>query len=240
MMCLRNTTNNAGTASLLKNVTTTAYDDTTGTAGTTYYYFVEARNAAGAGTASLGDAGYRALPPPPPPPVSPPPVTASTPFYNTPFALPVRIQAEDFDKGADGVAYHDLESANLGGVNYRPGTGVDIQASGDPLGGGNAVGYVKAGEWLAYTINVGTAGAYNFDFRVASPAAGAQFHLEANGVRVTNQLVMPNTGGWGTWTTVTTYGVQLKAGVQVLKVVFDTSASTNYVGNFNWFEFKPA
>ncbi len=126
-------------------------------------------------------------PPPPvsPPPVSPPPVT-TTPYTGTAAALPVRIQAEDFDNGGEGIAYHDLESANIGGANYRPGTGVDLQATGDPSGGGYQIAYTKAGEWLNYSINAGAGGSFNFDFRVASPAAGGQFHLEVDGARVTN------------------------------------------------------
>jgi len=29
------------------------------------------------------------------------------PFYGTPFAIPGTFEAEDFDRGGEGVAYHD-------------------------------------------------------------------------------------------------------------------------------------
>ncbi|PYJ08700.1 MAG: hypothetical protein DME25_00800, partial [Verrucomicrobia bacterium] len=41
-----------------------------------------------------------------------------TPFGGTARSLPGTIQAEDFDDGGEGVAYHDVESANYGG-RYR-------------------------------------------------------------------------------------------------------------------------
>ena len=51
-----------------------------------------------------------------------------TPFNGTPVNLPATIQAENFDNGGEGVAYHDNDAANQGGA-YRQ-TGVDVEASG--------------------------------------------------------------------------------------------------------------
>jgi O-glycosyl hydrolase len=141
------------------------------------------------------------------------------------------IQAEEFDAGAEGVAYHDLDKSNQGG-QYRN-TGVDVQATTD-AGGGFNIGYVKAGEWLRYTINLASAGVYTLDFRVAAGGSNGKFHLEADGVDVTGQLTVPNTGGWQTWTTVTKTGVSLSAGTHVLRLRMDMNGSTGSVGNFNW------
>ena len=77
--------------------------------------------------------------------------TASPNYGGTAWLVPGSIQAEDFDIGGEGVAYHDTDAVNSGGV-YRS-TGVDVQATGDS-GGGYNVGWVKAGEWLTYTVNV--------------------------------------------------------------------------------------
>ena len=41
--------------------------------------------------------------------------------------MPGRVQAEDYDTGGEGVAYHDTDAANLGGA-YRPSEGVDLKA----------------------------------------------------------------------------------------------------------------
>jgi hypothetical protein len=42
------------------------------------------------------------------------------------------------------------------------------------------------------------------DARVASSSAGGSFHIELNraGGNLTGTLMIPDTGGWQTWTTV--------------------------------------
>ena len=156
---------------------------------------------------------------------------SGTPYSGTPAAVPGTIQAENYDTGGEGVAYHDTTSGNSGGA-YRT-DNVDIGTTTD-AGGGYLVGWVQAGEWLNYTVNVATSGTYIFDARVASNGAGGTFHLLANNVNVTGTLTIPSTGGWQTWTDVTKTGVQLSAGKQVLRLVMDTNGATGSVGNFNW------
>ena len=146
------------------------------------------------------------------------------------------IQAEDFDNGAEGVAYHDVDKANLGGV-YRS-TGVDIQPTTDTFGGYN-LGWVKAGEWLNYTFTVASAGLYTLDFRVASAGSNGQFHAEIDSANVTGELTIPNTGNWQTWTTVSKSGVSLTAGTHVLRLKMDANGTTGSVGNFNWLKLTP-
>jgi mannose/cellobiose epimerase-like protein (N-acyl-D-glucosamine 2-epimerase family) len=146
-------------------------------------------------------------------------LAAPTPFSGTPIVIPstgrATIQAENFDNGGEGIAYHDTDSVNSGKA-YRTDTAVDLQTTTD-TGGGYNVGWTRAGEWLTYSVNVATAGSYDIEFRVASPAAGAKFHLESNGVNITGALAVPNTGGWQTWQTVTTAPVTLSAGTHILR-----------------------
>ena len=157
--------------------------------------------------------------------------TSSAPYSGTPAALPGIVQAEDFDNGGEGSAYHDLNAAN-DGEQYRS-TGVDVESTSD-AGGGYNVGYAFAGEWLNYTVNVAAAGNYDIEVRVASAGAGGTFHIEANGVNKTGAFVVPNTGGWQTWTTIRKTGIALPAGQQVLKLVMDAEGSSGGVGNFNY------
>jgi carbohydrate binding protein with CBM6 domain len=161
----------------------------------------------------------------------PPPSGNSAPFGGTPTTLPATIQAENFDEGGSGVAYHDTTSGNAGG-QYR-GTDVDIQDSSDS-GGGHNVGWVAASEWLKYTVNVSAAAAYDIEVRVASAGSGGTFHIEVNGSDITGRLTVPNTGGWQSWTTVRKSGVSLNAGQQVWRLVMDTNGPTGAVGNFNY------
>jgi CSLREA domain-containing protein len=163
---------------------------------------------------------------------------SQTPFKGiTVGAAPVTIQAEDFDNGGEGVAYHDVNAANLGG-RYRN-TGVDIQTTTD-TGGGNNLGWTRPGEWLEYTLNVQTSGTYNVDFRVASNGSGGAFHLEVDGKNVTGPLAVPDTGGWQSWKTLTKPGVVLPARTHVLRLAMDSAGATGSVGNFNYLRFAPA
>ncbi len=159
---------------------------------------------------------------------------SSTPYTGTPVVLPGTIQAENFDSGGAQVAYHDTTAGNSGGAYRTTGVDVDIEATTDG-GPGYNLGWVTAGEWLKYTVNVATAGNYTIEVRVASPGTGGSFHMEANGVDKTGALSVPATGGWQTWTTIRRTGVALAAGPQVLRVVMDAGSSGGgSVGNFNW------
>src|SRR5207244_12870696 len=62
------------------------------------------------------------------------------------------------------------------------------------------------------------------DSRVASATSGGTFHVEVGGTNVTGTIAAPGTGGWQTWQTVTTSGVALSAGPQVMRIVFDTGS----------------
>jgi hypothetical protein len=155
------------------------------------------------------------------------------PFGAEPFAVAsagtVRLQAEDYDRGGEGVAYHDSDSSNQGGA-YRN-DGVDIQATSD-TGGGSNVGYVAAGEWLEYSIDVATAGSYAVDLRLARQSTGSgALHLEVAGSSLSGTIAVPSTGGWQTWTTVSTQ-IDLTAGAQVLRLALDSSSF-----NVNWIAF---
>ena len=152
----------------------------------------------------------------------------STAFGGTPWPLPGWLQMEDFDEGGSGVAYMDDTSGNSGG-QYRP-TGVDIEST---SGGGYNIGYLSAGEWLKYTVNVGAAGTHTLEFRVASKGTGGTFHMEVNGTNVTGPMSIPNTGAWQSWTTIRKTGVQLPAGVQVWRLVMDSEGPSGFVGNID-------
>ena len=163
-------------------------------------------------------------------PAPAPVVTASSSPYSGAAALiPGVIQNEQFDNGGEGVSYHDTTTGNNGGA-FRQ-TDVDIEST----AGGYDVGWVAAGEWLNYSVNVASAGSYTAQFSVASYGQGGTFHLEMNGVNVTGTMTVPNTGGWQTWQTLTTT-VSLAAGTQMARLVMDTGGSVA-VGNFDWMQF---
>ncbi|SHN32967.1 discoidin domain-containing protein [Chitinophaga sp. CF418] len=150
------------------------------------------------------------------------------PHGGTAWAIPGKIEAENFDDGGEGVAYHDLTATNTQG-QYRTAEGVDIEAATE---GGYNVGTIQTGEWLEYTVNVAQAGVYTLQARVAATAAGKTFHIELNGQNISGTITVPNTAGWQTWATVNVTTPALTAGQKVLRVVFDSNEF-----NFNWINF---
>ena len=174
-------------------------------------------------------------PSPTPTPTPTPAPSPTSPYSGTPVALPGTVQFENYDTGGNDVAYHDTTSGNSGAV-YRS-NNVDIQATSD-AGGGYNVGWVKATEWLTYTVSVTTAGTYALDVRAASNGAGGTLHFEVDGVNVTGPMTAPNTGGWQVWQTITKTGVTLAAGQHVVRVVMDANGATGSIANLNWFAIR--
>ena len=138
------------------------------------------------------------------------------PYLGSAFVFPTKIEAEDFDVGGEGIAYHDTDAGNNGG-EYRATEDVDIELCSD-TGGGYNVGWLAPNEWLEFTVSVPTAGNHTFDIRVASMSAGGTFHLAFNGTDQTGEITVPVTGGWQTWTTVSATAT-LSAGTQTMRFV---------------------
>ncbi|MEO9801743.1 MAG: glycosyl hydrolase [Reichenbachiella sp.] len=146
------------------------------------------------------------------------------------WALLGRIEAENFNGGGEGVGYHDLTSGNTGGA-FRNNEDVDIEPTTDSQGGLYNIGWIDAGEWLAYDINAtATSNSYDLSLRVASPSGSGQLHIEIDGVDVTGILSVPNTGGWQNFTTIIASNVNVPAGNHTMRVVFDASGlNLNYI-----------
>jgi HKD family nuclease len=160
-----------------------------------------------------------------------------TPYGGTPVALPGVVQVENFDEGAQGVAYSDTTTGNSGGV-YRS-TNVDIGSTGDSGSGGSYVGWTRAGEWLNYTVNVTATRTYTLNVRVANAGSGARFRVEVDGVDRTGPVPVASTGAWDAWQTVTVSGVPLTQGLRTIRLVMVNSNTTNAgVGNFGFLSFE--
>jgi beta-glucanase (GH16 family) len=150
------------------------------------------------------------------------------PYYGTPFQLPAKIEAEDYDIGGQNIAYYDTDAGNNGG-QYRTDEDVDIESCAD-AGGGYNVGWLPVGEWIEYTVNVPVAGAYTIEVRSASPSLGGKCRITFGGVDKTGEMILPVTGSWQTWGSTTT-NVTLDAGVQIMRL------TPTYSGfNLNYFD----
>ena len=144
-----------------------------------------------------------------------------TPYSSSAAAIPGTWPAEDFDRGGDGVAYHDNVAGNAGG-QYRTGEDVDIIVAPALEGGGYVVNNFETGEWLEYTIDVPAAGFYRPELRVSnnnwSPSPAFRFAIEGRG-DLTAAITVPSTGSWDTFQWVGGEPAYLAAGQQVLRVV---------------------
>ncbi|MDR9855437.1 carbohydrate-binding protein [Paenibacillus sp. VCA1] len=131
-----------------------------------------------------------------------------------PIPVPGVIEAEHYKPGGEGVGYHDLTPANIGG-KYRTDS-VDIRsaASGDQI-----VGWNQTGEWLKYNINVANEGLYDLDLWAATTFTDAQVRLWLDDTTdLTGILGVPASGDWNKWKSVTKSGIRLPAGDHELKV----------------------
>ncbi|MDZ7288755.1 MAG: alpha-L-fucosidase [candidate division KSB1 bacterium] len=134
----------------------------------------------------------------------------------TPHAIPGIIEAEDFDTGCAGDAYHERDEINEGG-QYRPNESVDIEKC---AAGGYNVGWTHAGEWMAYSVTVGKSATYQISFHIASAYNSGKLHLECDGADKTGIISIPNTSGFQNWEVIKKT-VELDAGQHVLKLVVD-------------------
>ncbi len=200
-----------------------SFGDTTAASSTLYYYRVRATNAAGDSAYTNEASAVSAIDP------------TETPFGGSPVAATARIEAENFDNGPEGVAYHDTTPGNSGGA-YRS-TGVDISRTIFDSGGGYNVTATAPGEWLKYTIKVASSGTYSLAVRGAAAGAGGKFHVEIDGVDQTGPLSIPNTYFSQFFTTVTKTGVFLSAGIHVMRLSMDSGGADGTAGSFNWLQF---
>jgi hypothetical protein len=135
----------------------------------------------------------------------------SAPGY---VAIPSTIQAED----------------------YTAMNGVQTEATSD-AGGGQNVGYIDAGDWLEYKVQVGTSGTYRIDFRTATPFSDAGFNLmirnDGTGDAIFIHVPLTNTGGYQSWNT---QSIQWPAGAGNYTIRL-TSAGNYW--NINYLTFTP-
>jgi hypothetical protein len=149
-----------------------------------------------------------------------------------------RIEAERFDLGGEGVAYHDTTVGNSGG-QLRLNEDVDIGTNSDGGSPSYSIGWIANGEWLHYTVDV-TAGTYDISARVASNNSnpGSISLKIGDGTSFTELGVFDvnPTGGWDTWQTLTLNGIDLNSHAGTGKVLRLEMVGGNF--NLNWIEFN--
>lgn len=160
------------------------------------------------------------------------------PFQGKAQVIPGVVEAEHFDEGPPGVAYYDVDEVNHG-ADYREPTQVDIEARPD-ASNKHGIGWIRATEWLIYTVEVNEAGDYVLEIPVASNKQGGIFHIEFDGKDVTGPIRIPDTGGWDKLETLTIEDVTLEAGRQRMKLVMDEDGESGGIGDIDMVRFIKA
>ena len=142
------------------------------------------------------------------------------PYSNNLLQIPGTIEAGHYDTfeggTGQGITYFDGSILNEGG--FRPGEYVDAV---EDIREGATIGWLSAGEWLEYTIDVVAAGNYDMRFRYASGSdkGGGPFYFEIDGNRISPEITVNGTGSWDSWTEKTVNNIEMNKGRHILRMV---------------------
>lgn len=129
-----------------------------------------------------------------------------------PLSIPGKIEAEDFSEQQ----------------------GAEVAQTND-VGGGDYLGYLDAGDYMDYDVEVTSTGTYKVDYRVASEENGSVTLqlIDANGQATDiHTASFPATGSWDGWTTYSEEA-NLPAGKHKLRLLV-----TQAPFNINWMDFS--
>lgn len=164
------------------------------------------------------------------------------PYKGTATSLPGVLQFENFDSGADGIAFHDNTKEKQGdGAAYRSDAGgVDIIKCGTGYG----VGWTEVGEWMEYTVDVKEDGIYSYDIYYSAPDEGGSFSISLSDGNTLTPLTaekqaITKTGSWSTYKTAHgRFTSPLKAGKQTIRFTITGGGSGAYVVNLDKITLK--
>lgn len=179
----------------------------------------------------------------------------SSAFLNSPIQLPGRIEAEYFDKGDDGVSFHEVayasdpkaienaglysvrrwDASNLSAVEKFRATAVDIEATGDNVtnqdGKNYQVAFTTKDEWLKYKVNLNTASTktYKVSIRYARGASADSLPgmaaIEVDGILRADSIRLYGTRTWGTYSNAIVDTLSLSPGLHEIKLKFINAGS---------------
>ena len=139
----------------------------------------------------------------------------------------IEIEAEDYDEGGEGVAYHDYDEGNSGGA-YRE-DDVDIAAFPE-ASNGHAIVTFKGGDWMRYTFEVDSSCNYEMNYIAAcrnNDAATVNLYLN-DSLLFGGPVPVKRTFDWNVFeSNIMPDSVYLEKGVHVLKIAQGASLSNN-------------
>lgn len=142
--------------------------------------------------------------------------------FSAVHVIPGTLEAGHFDKYEAGagqnISYFDTSQYNEG--NARLDEYVD---TGSDSGEGITVGWITAGEWLEYSVDVQNPGTYSIAIRYSSgnPNGGGPMYFELDGKSISNSISFPTTSDWDEWATKTVTDIPLTGGEQILRIAIN-------------------
>ena len=159
---------------------------------------------------------------------------AAQPYQGTPYKtlnVPDKVEAEDYDRGCQGVAYFDTSGKNNGFYQYRsdcPQDGYLVDLERDGGSGRINIAWTSSGEWVKYTLNVTQAGIYDITVRVASGnGSSGSLSLTFDDIYEYPSL-SATTANWGTFTDVVLRGVELTQGTHIMTMTVGGNINVDY------------
>jgi hypothetical protein len=159
-----------------------------------------------------------------------------------PTSIPGVIEAESYDRGGEGLGYHDMTPlVNTGYANnnvvWRANEGVDIMTFGpsNVTDGSDkfAVTDTQAGEWTDYTVNATVAGQFPVNVLVSSAGAGGTFDVLLDGTSINGVQTVPDTTTNTNFVSVNVGTVTLAVGAHTLRLKIVSTGSGTSAGNFD-------
>ena len=164
--------------------------------------------------------------------------TATATSSPTASASPTATSTGSGGTGTTVNAYSQIAASS-----YSANNGTQNETTSD-TGGGDDVGWIDNGCWLAYdNVAFGSTGANQFIARVASGAASGisglvEVALDSPTAKPVGSFAVGNTGGWQVWETVPA-NISTITGTHTVYLVFSSGQPADFV-NVHWFTFGEA
>lgn len=122
-------------------------------------------------------------------------VEPNKPYGGSAAVIPGKIEAENYDEGASGMAYYDQSEGNKCDdfSNYYRKDDVDLKEISD----GVAVGSFQGDEWMSYTVDVQKDGDYEVILRLGEGNDSGSLSVEFDESNVSFEVSVEKLGSWG-------------------------------------------
>lgn len=149
-----------------------------------------------------------------------PGATSSIPFPHAKNIIPGVVNADNYDMGPEGIAYVDSDLSNNGGAYRNDAVDIEVTTDVDSLSNGYDVGWIQAGEFLTYAVDVIDTGTYDIYTKVAAGSAGGQIQFLLDGRGLGGVINISASSSLQSWKSVLLSDVRIPIGIHELEAYF--------------------